>query len=244
MRNLKLEIGYDGTDYCGWQEQARKKANKPSIQGTIEKALRKILQEKIQLTASGRTDAGVHALAQVANFKTKTRIPLVKLQRAANGLLPDDISISMIEEVDPEFNSRFQAKSKVYRYLILNHSHRSALLKHRVYFYPYLLDTQLMRQASKYLLGRHDFKSFCASGSDTKTTIRTIKKIDIRKVRCSLYTAHCTLLAIDIEANGFLYNMARRIIGMLLEIGRGRFPKQAGPTAPAEGLYLVKVNYD
>src|SRR3989338_7805016 len=108
MRNLKLEIEYEGTGYCGWQEQARKKANKPSIQETIEKTLRKILQEKIRLIASGRTDAGVHALAQIANFKTKTRIPLVKLQRAANGLLPDDISISMIEEVDPEFNSRFQ----------------------------------------------------------------------------------------------------------------------------------------
>jgi tRNA pseudouridine38-40 synthase len=266
MRNLKLTIEYDGTNYCGWQIQSR--CPSKSIQEIIEGVLRKILQEKIHLIVSGRTDAGVHAQAQVANFKTNSNISLEKLQKALNGLLPSDISISRIEEAAVDFHSRFAAKSKVYRYSILNRKFPSALLRNRVYFYPYPLDIKLMRQEARCLLGRHDFKSFCASDSGTKDTIRTIKKITIRKTNYGLSTMPACrtgrdyrinngpLIIIDIEGDGFLYNMARNIVGSLMEIGGGRFPKGslkkilnskdrklAGPTVPACGLCLLKVKY-
>lgn len=259
MRNIKLTIEYDGADYCGWQAQRGRQ--KKTIQETIEKALRKILQEKIKLIASGRTDAGVHAKAQVANFKTKSDITLQKLHRAINGNLPDDITVSKAAEVSLNFHSRFAAKSKVYRYIILNRPYPSALLKDKVYFYPYPLDIKLMRRVSRCLIGRHNFKSFCASGSSVKNTLRTIRRISVKRIGCNLQPPACSLkdaslVIIDIEADGFLYNMARNIVGTLIEIGRGRFSKGslknilaacnrklAGPTVPAKGLCLMKVNY-
>ncbi len=259
MRNLKLTVEYDGTDYCGWQIQ--KSSQNKSIQGTIERVLRKILQEKIRLIASGRTDAGVHALAQVANFQTNSEIALDKLQRALNGNLPDGIAINKIEEVGLGFHSCLHTKSKTYRYTILNRGWPSPLLRKTVYFYPYPLDIKLMRQEARSLLGKQDFKSFCASGSSAKDTIRTIKRITIKKVfpdlrPTSYEQKEVNLIIIDIEADGFLYNMVRNIVGTLMEIGRGRFPKgslkkilnskdrkTAGPTAPAGGLCLIKVKY-
>jgi tRNA pseudouridine38-40 synthase len=265
MRNLRLEIEYDGTNYCGWQVQnspltslgtpfGRRLAK--SIQEVIEKSLQKILQEKIRLIASGRTDAGVHAQGQVANFKTNSNITLEKLKRALNGLLPDDIAISKVKKVDLDFHSRFDAKSKIYRYAILNRAYPSALLRNKVYFYPYPLDIKLMRQEAHSLLGRHDFKAFCASGSNAKNTMRTIKKIEIKKTNWPLTTGHWPLITIDIEADGFLYNMARNIVGTFIEIARAKFPKGslrkillhkdrqlAGPTVPAHGLCLLKVKY-
>jgi tRNA pseudouridine38-40 synthase len=266
MRNLKLEIEYAGTNYCGWQTQNSHKSGvrsqkKKAIQEIIEKTLRKILQEKIRLIASGRTDAGVHAQAQIANFKTKSKMPPQKLQKALNALLPDDIVITGTEEVNPDFHSRFCAKSKVYRYTILNRPYPSALLKDKVYFYPYPLKINLMRREAKGLLGRHDFRSFCASGSDARDTVRTIKKITIKKLlyelsAMSYQLSDCPVIAIDIEADGFLYNMVRNIVGTLIEIGRCKFPagslkkimrsknrKIAGPTVPACGLCLLKVKY-
>ncbi|MFA5411427.1 MAG: tRNA pseudouridine(38-40) synthase TruA [Candidatus Omnitrophota bacterium] len=249
MRNLRLEIEYDGKNYCGWQSQRRLKRKK-SVQETLERTLRKILQEKIHLAASGRTDAGVCALGQVANFKTESNIALKKLERALNGLLPGDISISGIEEAPLDFHSCFDAKSKIYRYSILNRKFPSALLRNKVYFYPFPLDVKLMREEAKFLLGRHDFKAFCASGSSVKDTIRSIKEINIRRV------SPAGLIILEIEADGFLYNMVRNIVGTLLETGRGRFPQGslkkillsrkrtlAGPTVPAQGLCLVKVKY-
>lgn len=250
MRNLKLTIEYDGTNYCGWQVQNSHK----SIQGTIERTLQKILQEKIKLIASGRTDAGVHALAQVANFKTRKNIAASKLRFALNGNLPKDIVITKIEEVALDFNSRYSAKAKTYRYLILNRSYPSALLNKRVYVYPYPLNIKLMRQAAVCLLGRHDFKSFCASGSSVKSTVRNIKKISIRAMLANHKLG--PLIAIDIEANGFLYNMVRSIVGTFLDIGRAKISrgsmkrilkardrKLAGSTAPAHALYLMGVKY-
>jgi len=261
-RNIKLTIEYEGTNYCGWQVQKSHQVTKSprhqkkSIQEIIENTLSKILQERIQLIASGRTDAGVHALAQVANFKTNSNIALDKLKRALNGNLPDDIAINKIEEVNLDFHSRFHAKSKIYRYTILNRGWSSPLLRNAVYFYSYPLDVKLMRQEARCLLGRHDFKSFCASGSDTKTTVRTISKIAIRNIGCAPYAVCRTVIAIDIEADGFLYNMVRNIVGTLIEVGRGRFPrgslkkillsknrKFAGPTVPACGLCLLKGMY-
>lgn len=254
-RNLKLTIEYDGTNYCGWQIQRFKKL-KPSIQETLEKALQKILQKKVKIIGSGRTDAGVHALAQVANFKTNSQISLDRLQKGLNALLPDDIVIRKIEEVDSRFHSRFGVRSKVYSYTILNSDCRTAILKGYVYFYPNPLDIHLMRKEAQCLLGKHNFQSFCARGTNIKDMVRTIKRIRIKKTTSLLFTVRCSLITVDIEADGFLYNMVRNIVGTLLEIGRGKFHsgqlkkilyshnrKFAGPTVPAKGLCLIKVNY-
>ncbi|MFA5145304.1 MAG: tRNA pseudouridine(38-40) synthase TruA [Candidatus Omnitrophota bacterium] len=245
MRNLKLKIEYDGTNYCGWQVQRN---IRQSIQATIEKALQKILQEKVRLIASGRTDAGVHAQAQIANFKTKSGIDLKKLQGALNGLLPADVVISGIEEKGLDFHSRFDAKSKIYRYTILNRPYPAALLRNTVYFYPFPLDITIMRKEARVLLGRHDFSSFRASSKLERGPVRTIKSIKITKDKDSIY--------MDIEGDGFLYNMVRNIAGTLIESGRGKLPegsikkilsakdrRSAGPAAPARGLCLVKVKY-
>jgi tRNA pseudouridine38-40 synthase len=259
LRNIKLTIEYDGTDYSGWQIQNKRKER--TIQEAIEKTLRKILQDKIKLIGAGRTDAGVHAKAQVANFKTNSKLSLGKLQKALNGELPEDISIVKAEEKGLNFHSRFNAKSKVYRYIILNRAYPSALLRNTVYFYSYTLNIQLMRQGAAHLLGKHDFKSFCVSASSAKNTVRTIKRINIKKMPYDLRPGihdlnKGFLICIDIEADGFLYNMTRNIVGTLLEIGRGKLApdslketlmscdrRLAGPTAPAKGLCLMQVKY-
>ncbi|MFH0935300.1 MAG: tRNA pseudouridine(38-40) synthase TruA [Candidatus Omnitrophota bacterium] len=243
-RNLKLEIEYDGTNYAGWQVQNSNK----TIQSVIEKTLQRILQEKVHLIVSGRTDSGTHALAQVANFKTKSKIPPDKLRLALNSWLPADIAISKAEEKALDFHSRFDAKSKIYRYSILNRPHPSPLQRKAVYFYRHPLNVSLMRKESKVLLGRHNFKSFQAVDKTERNPVRTIKNIRI--------TVDNGLVCIDIEAGGFLYNMVRNIAGTLIEIGRGRFKpgdlkrillgrdrRLAGPTVPARGLCLMKVNY-
>ena len=253
MRNFKLEIEYDGTHYYGWQVQNGKKArvcyaSRQTIQYILEQLLKKILQEDIKLTVAGRTDSGVHALSQVANFKSSSRMPLEKLRWALNCLLPEDIKVTQIKNVGLDFNSRFSAKSKLYRYTILNRKYSSALLANRVYFFHHRLDVSLMRREAKVLLGRHNFTSFQAVDTRQHNPLRTIKLIKISKDK--------DLLHIDIQADSFLYNMVRSIAGTLLEIGRGRFPggsmekilkarnhQLAGPTLPAKGLFLIKVKY-
>ena len=257
MPNLKLEIEYNGQRYCGWQTQ-RKTKNCPrhsrTVQETLEGAIKKITREKVVLSASGRTDSGVHACAQVANFKTRSLIPPDKMLKALNAFLPDDIVVKKVRIVSDDFHSQFSSKSKIYRYFILNRPFNSALLKGKVYFFPYPLDITVMRREAGCLAGRHDFKSFCASGSAVKDTFRTIKKIQIKKFRNFLDNSG--VLCIEIEADGFLYNMVRNIAGTLLEIGRrkrkqgelkrilfGRNRCLAGPTAPAEGLFLCRVKY-
>ena len=253
MRNFKLEIEYDGTHYYGWQVQNSKKAglsyrNRQTIQHVLEDVLKKILQENIKLTVAGRTDSGVHALSQVANFKSLSGMPLEKLRWALNCLLPQDIKVTRIKHVGPDFNSRFSAKSKLYRYTILNRKYSSALLANRVYFFHQPLNVALMRSEARVLLGRHNFASFQTAEIRQRNPLRTIKLIKINKDK--------DLLHIDIQADSFLYNMVRSIAGTLLEIGRGRFLKGsmakilkardrglAGPTLPAKGLYLVKVRY-
>ena len=246
MRNIRIEIEYDGTNYCGWQVQER--CRKKSIQETIEKALQKILREKVKVIGSGRTDAGVHAKAQVADFRIKSQMPLARLQEGLNAVLPEDIAITKINSVGPDFHSRFRAKAKVYRYTILNRMHRSALLRNYAYFCRYHLDIKLMRKEAAALLGRHNFRAFCASGGAGKNQLKTIKRIAI--------TRHDDLINIEIEADGYLYNMVRNIVGTFIDIGRGQLAKgtikrilrcrdrrQAGPTAAARGLCLVKVKY-
>ncbi len=253
MRNFKVEIEYDGTHYHGWQVQnghlaVLQHTNRRTIQYVLETVLEKILQEEISLTVAGRTDAGVHALSQVANFKSSTRMPLEKLRWAINCLLPEDIKVSRIRNVNLDFNSRFSAKSKLYRYTILNRKYSSALLANRVYFCHYPLDINLMRKEAKVLSGRHNFTAFQATEARVRNPLRTIRLIKITRNKDFVY--------IDIEADSFLYNMVRNIAGTLLELGRGRFPpgsmksilknrnrKLAGPTLPAKGLCLIKVKY-
>jgi tRNA pseudouridine38-40 synthase len=267
MPNYKLIIEYDGTNYAGWQVQkspkspqgaslrdkqvpSHKRKNKReriTIQGTLEKVLTKILQEEIKVVASGRTDAGVHALGQVANFKTNSRISPGELKRALNSLLPGDIRISKAETADDEFHSRFCAKSKLYRYQI-SQKFLSCFDRFYFTFVPYQFDIQLMKREARALVGRHDFKAFQGAKRKAKRTERTIKDIKIKKRgRC---------IFIDIEADGFLCHMARNIVGTLIEIGRGRYPegsmekiltsrnrKKAGPTADSKGLFLIRVKY-
>ncbi|MEW6170676.1 MAG: tRNA pseudouridine(38-40) synthase TruA [Candidatus Omnitrophota bacterium] len=251
LRNIKLTLEYDGTHYNGWQCQCKAQNAKckiKTIQETIEKALQKILQEKTRLIVAGRTDAGVHAQAQVVNFKTKSKIPLKNIQLALNSSLPKDIIITNIKNVSLDFHSQHDTKSKIYRYTILNRKYSSALLERFVYFYPYYLDIKLMQQEARYLIGIHNFKSFCVTKSCLKDNIRTIKRISVKKINDLIY--------IEIEADGFLHNMVRNIAGTLIEIGRGRFKKGylksillgknrvlAGPCIPAKGLCLMRVNY-
>lgn len=245
-RNIKLEIEYDGSAYAGWQVQS--KARGKTIQQIIEETLRKVIRERVKLIVSGRTDAGVHALGQVANFYTHSAMPLSRLKLALNGLLPEDIKVAAIKEAKPYFHSRFSAKLKIYRYSILNRAHSSPLVRKTVYFYPHPLNVKLMQQEAQALLGKHDFSAFRASQGAKRNPVKTIKKISVAKKGDFIY--------ITVEADGFLYNMVRNIAGTLIEVGRGRFPKGslkkilrsgnrrlAGPTAAACGLCLLKVRY-
>lgn len=249
MRNIRLIISYEGTNYSGWQRQ--KENQKRTIQGTIEEALKKLLQEKIKLIGSGRTDSGVHAISQVANFKTETKLSLQVIKKGLNAILPKDIRIKNVKEVPERFNSRYAACSKTYQYLIS--SSPSPFLRHYTYFSAAQLDLSAMRKASKFLIGKYDFFSFQAAGSRIKDSVRCIKKLSIRKKRIGLIG---DLVIIETEADGFLYKMVRNIVGTLLEVGHGKKVPQdikkilykknrkiAGPTAPAKGLYLKRVKY-
>ncbi|MCR8745987.1 tRNA pseudouridine(38-40) synthase TruA [Romboutsia lituseburensis] len=243
MRNLKVTIQYNGKNYCGWQKQP----DSLGIQGTIENAIYEITKEKIKITGSGRTDAGVHALGQVANFKLESTIPAQKLPNALNAKLPKDISIIDCIEVDEEFHSRYSAKRKRYRYLIYNNSYRNPIYKDISYHVKYDLDFEKMCEEAKSLIGEHDFKGFMSSGSSVNDTIRTIYDITLQK--------QDNLIILEVEGNGFLYNMVRIIVGTLVDIGRGRIKESlkniidskergmCGHTAPAHGLFLKKVDY-
>jgi len=237
-------IEYDGTNYAGWQIQK----NAKSIQGVLESALKRITDRKTRLISCGRTDAGVHAKNHVANFKTKSKIPLVNLQKGLNSLLPRDIVIKEVKEVPLNFNARYDAKSKIYRYTILNSLHPAALFRDYFYYVPYKLNLSSMKREARLLLGRHNFKSFQAADKKERPSIRTIKVLKIKR--------KADYIMIEIEADGFLYNMVRNIVGTLIEIGRGRFKagsmkkilkaknrNLAGPTAPAKGLCLAEVRY-
>jgi tRNA pseudouridine38-40 synthase len=262
LRNIKLSIEYDGTDFCGWQTQtARNGSPKPStrktrrtVQNEMEKALKKIFNNNIKLTGSGRTDSGVHALGQIANFKIKTPMPVEEIQSALNANLPEDIAIINTEEVQPDFHAQYSVKSKTYRYTILNQNVRSATQRNFSLYYPYKLNIRQMREEAKSLIGRKDFKSFTASdpakrkANREECTIRTVKRLTIAKKGPKL--------TVDIEANGFLYKMVRNIVGTLLEVGRGKMTKggirsilaqknrsKAGKTASPKGLTLLEVKY-
>jgi tRNA pseudouridine38-40 synthase len=303
MRNFKLTVAYDGTNYFGWQAQA----DKVTVQVTLEAAVERITGEKVRLHASGRTDTGVHALGQVASFHSETKLPPEVLQKALNANLPEDIVVLDACEVPDDFHPRYSAKRKHYRYLIYNGQQREIFLRHYAWYYKRgRLDVEAMQRAAKSLLGTHDFTSFESSGAKRKTSVRTIFSLDIQRGRAgkgsdvgqvvnlpidpavgqvanlphdvthgltggeslaalfannSIFPFPVTNLAewiaLDIIADGFLYNMVRAILGTLVEVGRGaqseNWPGEvliaadrclAGPTAPPQGLFLVNVTYD
>lgn len=244
MRNIKLVIEYDGKSFNGWQSQP----TKLNIQGEIEKAIYEITKEEVKLIASGRTDAGVHSLGQVANFKTESNIPVEKFAKAINSKLKKSIVIKSAEEVDEDFHSRYSVKSKTYRYIINNSENGSAIYRDLEYHFPFELDVKKMNEAVKYFEGEHDFKGFKASGTSSKSSVRTIYEGRVYKEN--------DRVIIELTGSGFLYNMVRIISGTLLDVGLGKIKpedipeiieakdrKKAGKTLPAKGLYLVKVDY-
>jgi len=245
MRNIKLLIEYDGTNYLGWQIQP----GGPTIQGTLEEKLSRLTGERIRLTGSGRTDSGVHALGQVAHFKTQSQMDIRTIQRALNSLLPPDLVIQRVEEVHEGFHARKHSKSKVYEYRILNRNLRPVFQRGYVWHIPQKLNLTEMKKATQTLIGQHDFSAFRTVGSPTRTAIRRVIRADWKKGRDGL-------IRFEIEANGFLKQMVRSIIGTLVEIGKGKTKasdlrkilnskarKEAGPTAPAQGLFLKEVKY-
>lgn len=243
--NIKMEIAYDGSRYEGWQRQTR---TEQTIQGKIEQAFLKVTGEAVDCIGSGRTDGGVHAMAQVANVHVKGSYDLIFLKDSLNETLPDDISIQKMEIADDRFHSRFSAKSKVYEYAIRMSKEKDVFRRKYVWQLGHELDVEVMRDASLHLLGTHDFKSFCGNKKMKKSTVRTIHRIDFFKKEGELH--------IRFEGDGFLQNMIRILVGTLVEVGEGKregssLPgvlsakdrEKAGFTAPPEGLMLLEVKY-
>ncbi len=245
MRNVKLIIAYDGTDYKGWQIQT----SEPTIQGVIEEKLGIILNQKTRVAGSGRTDAGVHALNQVAHFITNSRIETESLKKGLNSLLPPDIVVNELSEVDADFHARYSAKSRVYKYLIWRGETLSPFCRRCSWQVHYQLDLEEMRKAAECLVGLHDFASFEGTGSASLTSERELMRFTIRgRAKGWIVTT--------IEASGFLRHMVRNIMGTLIEVGKGSMTvaefrdileskdrSRAGITAPPQGLFLKRVKY-
>lgn len=260
MRNIRLIVAYDGTDFFGWQRQP----SKPTIQGLLETELAAILGESASLTGSGRTDAGVHAANQVANFKTSCSIPCTNLVKALNDRLPVSVRIKEAADVPQAFHARYSVVSKTYRYRILLAPVASPFIARFVYHYPYRLDRKAMREAAGYIEGVHDFTSFAATESPNPWVkgrnpdpIQHNPK-NIREIYSShlISRAKTQILTYEVRGSGFLHHMVRNLIGTLIEVGRGaleaseipailaaRNRSLAGPTVPAQGLCLWKVEY-
>lgn len=245
IRNIKLVIEYDGTNYLGWQVQARGL----TVQGEIESKLALLTGEQIHLVGSGRTDAGAHALGQVASFKTKSQMDVLSIQRALNSLLPSDIAIKEAKEVDEGFHARKSPRSKIYEYCIINREVRSVFHRDCAWHVPQRLNLGEMRTATQVLIGEHDFSCFRSVGTPTKTAVRRVFRAEWKRNREGF-------VRFEIEATGFLKQMVRAIVGTIVEVGRGKIPpgeiqtileskdmRKAGPTAPARGLYLKEVKY-
>lgn len=256
MRNIRLTIEYEGTRFSGWQRQCtRAQVHKSTskkiktVQEEIEKAGKRLFGKGIDIIGAGRTDSGVHAEAQIANFKIDSPLPLYNIKRGLNNYLPGDIAVISIQDVPLGFHSRFDAKEKLYRYTIINRKARSPLLRRQAAMCSYVLDIKAMKKAAALLVGKKDFKSFQAAEKKYIHSVRHIKRLGIVKRKSPI-------IEICIQADGFLYNMARNIAGTLIDVGRGRIRPEAikdilkkrhrpaaGPTAPAKGLCLVKVFY-
>ena len=244
MKRIKLTIAYDGTNYYGWQIQP----NGITIEEVLNKALCKLTDENIQVIGASRTDSGVHAMGNVAVFDTETTIPAEKIAMALNQRLPEDIVIVRSEEVPLDFHPRYCDCSKTYEYHIINTRIPNPTKRLTNYFVSYVLDLDKMRQAASYLVGEHDFVSFCNVRTDVENTVRTITDLEI--------LSEGNEITIRITGNGFLYNMVRIIVGTLIRVGRGFYEpekvkeileakdrKAAGVTAPANGLMLMEIQY-
>ncbi|MCY9020485.1 tRNA pseudouridine(38-40) synthase TruA [Priestia megaterium] len=245
MKRLKCIVAYDGTHFSGYQVQP----NKRTVQLEIEAVLEKMHNKKVPIYASGRTDTNVHAQGQVIHFDTNLNIPCDKWKKALNSMLPDDIVMKNVCEVDAHFHARYDVTSKEYRYHILRGEDRNPFTRSYAYHYPYPLDYSKMKKAITYLLGTHDFTSFCSARTEVEDKIRTIYKI-------YMYEENSQLV-FRFVGSGFLYNMVRILVGTLLEVGQGRIEPdaikdilesksrpRAGKTAPSQGLYLWRVFYD
>jgi tRNA pseudouridine38-40 synthase len=246
MRNLKLTLAYDGTDFNGWQTQPGYR----TVQQTLEAAIAAVTgEERIRVNASGRTDAGVHALGQVVNFYSNTYLPADVLLRAINAHLPADVAILQVQDAPQAFDANHDARRKLYRYVIHDGPVPSPFLRRYACQSRHRLDADAMRQAAEPLKGRHDFHSFETAWPNRMSSVRTITHLAISRFGDWIW--------LDVEADGFLYNMVRAIAGTLMNVGRGYWPEErvaeilaaqdrtlAGPTAPAQGLFLMRVSYE
>ncbi len=253
MRTIRLTIAYEGTNYAGWQVQL----SRPSIQGTIETALNSLTGEAIRIHGAGRTDAGVHAVGQVAHFATASTIPSDRFAAALNRELPKDIVIRDSREVPAEFHARYSAVRKQYRYLIDTAEVTPPWLRGLVWRVPGRFDEDALTHAARTLIGRHDFSAFESKSSPEEDSCRTVFAVDVSRQPTSLgWQASHELLAVAITADGFLYKMVRSIVGTLVQVAQGsrsadditrilagRDRSQAGPTAPPQGLALMWVEY-
>ena len=272
MRNLRLMLAYDGTDFHGWQRQA----GVPTIQECLEVSIERVTGERPHVWGSGRTDAGVHALNQVANFKTNCPIPCENLRRVLNNVLPPTVRVKDVHEVSEKFHARYDVRAKTYRYRILQAPICSPFLWRFVWHYPFPLDHRRMAEAARFIEGEHDFTSFAASAGtgvgpdlhgrpadrehqegvpqpDRQGGGEVVRRIFFSRFR---WRPRTSMLIYEIGGNGFLHHMVRNVVGTLVEVGRGKLAPQdlarileardrtlAGPTAPAQGLCLVKVEY-
>ena len=245
MKRVKMIVAYDGTNYKGWQVQP----NGITIEEVLNRKLSELLGEEIVVTGASRTDSGVHSLGNVAIFDTKTRMPADKIAFALNQRLPEDIVVQGSCEVASDWHPRYQNSRKTYEYRIMNRTFRMPTRRLDTYFYHYPLDVEMMGRAAAYLVGEHDFKSFCAIGAQVKTTVRTIYACDVWKEN--------DIITIRVTGNGFLYNMVRIIAGTLIRVGGGEWEPEhmleildacdrsaAGPTAPAHGLTMMGIEYE
>jgi tRNA pseudouridine38-40 synthase len=245
LKNFKITIEYDGTDYHGWQRQADDR----TIQGEIEKALMTMTGNKVILTGSGRTDAGVHAFGQAANFHCRTALDPDVFQKALNSLLPKDIVITGCTQVSVKFHARYDVKSKSYHYRILNRDLPAAIFRQYAWYIRKRLNLDAMASSLRYIIGTHDFKAFEGTGSPRANTIRSVMHADLEKMDDGY-------LIFKIQGNGFLRFMVRNIVGTLVDVGLGKITPNdfnnillskdrnlAGVTAPAHGLFLMQVTY-
>lgn len=253
MRTLKLTLAYDGTAYAGWQVQP----DCCTVQGTLEAAIEKVTGQRVRLLASGRTDAGVHALGQVVGFQTQSGLPVEVLKRALCAELPPDVAVLDVAEVPEGFHPIRDAVRKRYRYLIHDGPVRDVFRRQYGWHYGRgRLDAEAMGRAAEALVGTHDFRSFQSSGAERESSVRTVFEIGVRRGRGEGGGEGHDWITLEVEADGFLYNMVRAIVGTLVEVGRGARPESwpaevlkaadrsaAGPTAPPQGLFLVRVDY-
>ncbi len=246
MKRIKLVVAYDGTRYHGWQFQPRE----ITVEGVLNQAISALTGEEVQVIGASRTDAGVHALGNVAVFDTQSRIPGEKFAYALNQRLPEDIVIQDSEEVDSDFHPRHRTCRKTYEYTILNRRFPLPEYRHTAYFYYGALDIRKMQEAASFFVGKHDFAAFCSAGAQVKTTVREIYALEVLPLDSER-------IVIRVQGNGFLYNMVRIIAGTLLEVGKKQIKVsqisdiiescdrgQSGPTAPAQGLKLVEIHYE